>query len=276
MKQDFSYGPILSKVKKHLAKGYAVGGVVTAEEEGRRRGVESRGLIKRPNVMDSPEPRRDFLSSFLEGQDQKFKKMKEIKLAGGPLGLMTGYYEAEDDENFYSQTGDHLGGVQPKIRPNHGGNGPITLGSLFSWGSGETKTPSFFKDPEYDAQLSRMENKYPGFNKKELARIIFLESSNDPTELNPKSKAAGHFQFMPNVASELGTNTNNIINSTPLDQLKLYEKYLDKWNYDGSVPLSIYQAAPSKAKDFKSKPMNTVVYKVGTSMYRDNKQWRSR
>jgi len=82
MKQDFSYGPILSKVKKHLAKGYAVGGVVTAEEEGRQRGIGSRGLIKRPNVMDSPEPRRDFLSSFLEGQDQKFKKMKEIKLAG--------------------------------------------------------------------------------------------------------------------------------------------------------------------------------------------------
>jgi len=200
MKQDFSYGPILSKVKKHLAKGYAVGGVVTAEEEGRQRGIGSRGLIKRPNVMDSPEPRRDFLSSFLEGQDQKFKKMKEIKLAS-------------------SKDSDMLFGPAPSVQKDVNSNSLIELVAGF-----ENFRPTPYDDYKqksigFGSKATSTDQKVTPEQAREMLELDLTKARGSVTDLGSKY----NYQFTENQILALTSFTHNL-GRTNLNRL------LDKGN----------------------------------------------
>jgi hypothetical protein len=52
----------------------------------------------------------------------------------------------------------------------------------------------------------------------------------------------------------------------------LYEKYLDKWGYDGSYSLGILQAAPAK----RNVSPDTIIYKKGSAAWKQNPGWRDK
>ena len=233
--------------------------------------IESKkdAFMQRRNINKGKgyESTSDFMTEYYRKQQEMFDEMKK----------QTSQTEIDSDVAFYSATEDQLGDLRPKLRPGSGiGKGPVTLGSLKAWGASSAKEPEFFKKRDYDAYLTIMENKYPGFSRKDLAAIIFKESSNDPSKVNPKSNATGHFQFLPKVALErVGVSVDKIKTMSALEQLKLYDKYLSSWNYDGSLPLAVYQAAPGKASSLIGKPDSTIVYNTNSPAFKANERWRS-
>jgi hypothetical protein len=125
-------------------------------------------------------------------------------------------------------------------------------------------------DKEFQAVLSEMKAKYPGLTDGEIYRVIQGESAFNPRAVNSSTGAAGLFQFIPKVASELGTSPSAIVNLSPADQLRLYDRYLQRWNYKGGS-LGIMQAAPSKA----NLSGGSVVYEVGSRAWELNPGWRT-
>ncbi len=123
-------------------------------------------------------------------------------------------------------------------------------------------------DPEFQAKLAEMMEKYPGLTKEEIYRTIQGESNFNSTAV-AGSGATGLFQFMPGTANDLGYTTAQIQAMTPAQQLSVYDQYLDKNNYQGGS-LGIMQAAPAYA----NKPGNFEVYGVGTPAWNQNPGWR--
>jgi soluble lytic murein transglycosylase-like protein len=124
-------------------------------------------------------------------------------------------------------------------------------------------------DPEWQAKITEMETKYPGLTRAELYDIINGESNFKPDARNP-SGASGLFQFMPQSASELGYNTDQIAQMSPTQQLNVYDEYLDRWNYSGDNHLGMMQAAPA----FASRGGGSVIYPVGSAAHAQNPGWR--
>ena len=129
--------------------------------------------------------------------------------------------------------------------------------------------------PEFREQLRKMLDKFKGtqFNRGNLYRIIAGESAFDPGAENEDTGASGFFQFTDDALKDLNKPENKrrfgykedltkeaIRNMSPTDQLKLYDDYLTKWNYDKkpNVHLGIMQGAPGKAANFTD--LNEVVY----------------
>jgi hypothetical protein len=133
------------------------------------------------------------------------------------------------------------------------------------------KAESLQQDEAFMANLTRMKNKYPGLSEKEVFKVIEGESA-----YNPKAKsvagAVGLFQIMPEVLGELGFTPAEVLDMEPAEQLLVYEKYLQRWDYDGNTGLGILQAAPA----FRNADPDTVIYKKGSKAWQQNKGWRSR
>ena len=147
-------------------------------------------------------------------------------------------------------------------------------------------------NPDWQKQLNHMLEKYKGpyFNKERLYAMMAGESGmTDPSEKNPKkdSTASGLFQFTETPLKDMRRKglvpkdftTANIRAMDEVEQLKLYEKYLDMWGYQGNVHLGIMQAAPGKytkaknaSKDGTINPQD-IVYEEGSEGYIDNPQW---
>jgi hypothetical protein len=126
------------------------------------------------------------------------------------------------------------------------------------------------KDREFMSELSRMQEKYPGLTQREIFLVIKGESSFDPKAVN-KSGARGLFQLMPKSAREAGVDYDSILDMSPAEQLRAYEKYLDRWDYKGDVSLGVMQGAPA----YRNAPKDTVVYEVGSPAWKQNSVWRS-
>lgn len=144
-------------------------------------------------------------------------------------------------------------------------------------GGGDSATPGqknytppeeLKNDPEFQAKLAEMKEKYPGLTDQQIYNVIGGESGYNWAATNP-SGATGGFQFMPKTAEGLGYSTAQIQAMTPAQQLGVYDKYLSSNGYKGG-PLGIMQAAPAYA----GASGNTVVYGVGTAAWRQNPGWR--
>lgn len=134
---------------------------------------------------------------------------------------------------------------------------------------GEVTPPADFKDdPEFTSAVSELANKY-GIREAEVYAVIQGESGFNPQARNP-SGATGLFQFMPSTAEELGVSTEQIMGMSPVEQVKLYDKYLQRWNYSGENRLGIMQAAPA----FASKGADEVIYAKGSAAWDQNPGWR--
>lgn len=129
-------------------------------------------------------------------------------------------------------------------------------------------------DTEFQTELNRLKQKY-GITREQLYGIIAGESNYNPKVIN-RFGYAGFFQFgtsaLADINSRNGTRHTpvSISRMSPVEQLKVYDKYLDRWNFKKSSGLGIMQAAPA----FASRSGNTEVYPVGSSEWNANSTWR--
>jgi len=191
----------------------------------------SRRLDTKQETPAQP-PEQDFLGAFL----QSFVEMKAVD------------QEIPRYEDRESESGE----VRPKARED------------FYQDTGLTDDEAFM------SEVSRLQEKYPGLTKSELFRIIQGESAFNPQAQNKDSKAAGLFQFIPSTAAELGYTTEDILSMAPTEQLRVYDKYLERWGYQGGNALGIMQAAPAYA----NAAPDEVIYAKGTKAWEQNPGWR--
>ena len=123
-------------------------------------------------------------------------------------------------------------------------------------------------DPEFQAKMKDMLEKYPGLTEEELLRVMQGESNFNTNALNSDSGAVGLFQFIPGTAEMLGYTTGEIQNMSASEQLGVYDKYLETFNYSGGN-LGIMQAAPAYA----SRGDSYEVYAPGTKAFDQNPGW---
>jgi hypothetical protein len=121
-------------------------------------------------------------------------------------------------------------------------------------------------------QLTLMQDKYPKLTSQEIFSVIEGESSFRTSVINPDTGAKGLFQITPKAAKEAGINFSKLEKMSPAEQLKEYDKYLQRWGYDGSYSLGILQAAPS----YREASEDTVVYtkkSKGGKVFELNPSW---
>ena len=134
-------------------------------------------------------------------------------------------------------------------------------------------------DPEFQAKLKEMEEKYPGkgFSKQKLYKTIKGESSFDSGARNKNTNASGLFQFtqpaVDDINKRFGENytLGEIRNMNATQQLEVYDQYLTFWSYDGNNELGIMQGAPAYA----NKSSDSVVYVETDKAWEQNPGWRS-
>lgn len=126
-------------------------------------------------------------------------------------------------------------------------------------------------DPEFQAEMDRMLERYPGLSRDDIYRVIQGESAYNTAAYNSNSGASGLFQFIPSTAAELGYTTAEIRAMSPAQQLNVYGQYLDRWDYGSGAQtgLGIMQAAPA----YGNRPGNFEVYRPGTRAYAQNPGW---
>lgn len=123
-------------------------------------------------------------------------------------------------------------------------------------------------DLEFTSSIEALAEKR-GISTSELYKVIKGESGFDPKAKN-ESGATGLFQFMPDSAKELGVTPKDILNMTPTQQVGLYDKYLERWNYSSDNRLGIMQAAPA----FANRAPEDLVYGKDTKAWEKNPGWR--
>ena len=151
-----------------------------------------------------------------------------------------------------------LGEIRPRSR-DEGGLDP----------SLNEQSAKLFEDKYFRENFEKLLGKYPQVSRYELLRIIDGESNFTPAARNKDTNASGLFQFTPTVAAELGFTPEDIRSMPASSQLSLYEKYLDKWGYDGSYSLGILQAAPA----YRNASPDTPIYKKNDKVKWKRKAW---
>ncbi len=125
---------------------------------------------------------------------------------------------------------------------------------------------------DFDADLETLAAE-AGLDPDKVRGIIGSESGGKAGAVNGKSGATGLIQFMPEIAKDLGTSTEELKTMSPSEQLPFVMKYFsDRGITSESAPedYAMAVAAPS----FIGKPPETVVYPKGSKAWRDNAPWR--
>jgi len=106
-----------------------------------------------------------------------------------------------------------------------------------------------------------------------IRRIIGSESGGKASARNADSGATGLIQFLPSIAEELGTSTEEIGKMTAAEQLPFVMKYLSDRGITSESPPEDYAMAVA-APAFIGKPAETVVYPKGSKAWEQNPAWR--
>ena len=109
----------------------------------------------------------------------------------------------------------------------------------------------------------------------EVYEVINGENKDWKYDGTNKGGYKGLFQIGKGAAKFAGIEYKSIANKSPTEQLALYDTYLTAWNYDNTIPLALYQAAPGRASELKNQSGDTVVYPKGSDEWKANKGWRS-
>lgn len=109
----------------------------------------------------------------------------------------------------------------------------------------------------------------------EVYAVINGENKDWAYNKTNKGGYKGLFQIGKTAAEEAGIDYGSIANKSPTEQLALYDTYLTRWNYDSSIPLGLYQAAPGLASELKDQSDDTIIYAKGSPAWKKNKGWRS-
>ncbi len=126
------------------------------------------------------------------------------------------------------------------------------------------------QDDDFMGQLSLMQGKYPGLTQQEIFDVIKGESG-FRTDVVNSGGYKGLFQIGKTAAKEADIDYANLEKMSAVDQLKEYDKYLERWGYDGTYSLGVLQAAPS----FRNSSDDTVIYtkKKDPKVFKLNPSW---
>lgn len=183
------------------------------------------GLVARPKREEQSET----VEKTSTGSDDFMMNMAEY------MAMMKKRNEAglEPGDGVDTRTVDSA--QRPRSRDDGGGLEPLRM-----------QASELLADEAFSSKLNEMKDKYPGLTEGELFRVIKGESAFNLRAKNP-SGATGLFQFIPSTAKELGVTVDQIAEMSAGEQLELYDRYLEKWGYDGSISLGAMQAAPAYA-----------------------------
>ena len=140
--------------------------------------------------------------------------------------------------------------------------------------STQQKIAALDNDDNFQSALSALTRKH-GVTREQVYGIISGESSYNPAVIN-RFGYAGFFQFGQSALDDINARNGTaytpqrIAAMSPTDQLKVYDRYLDRWNFKNSSGLGVMQAAPA----FASRSGDTEVYKVGSAAWKNNRGWR--
>lgn len=115
-----------------------------------------------------------------------------------------------------------------------------------------------------------------GINPNWLMLVMYMESNINHRAVNPMGGATGLIQFMPFVATELGTTTKQLLNMTNIEQLDYVEKYFKSWakyvtGFTDLYLVTFYPAALiQKRPDSWNFP--NIVYKYNKGLDRNKDQ----
>lgn len=154
---------------------------------------------------------------------------------------------------------------QPRLRGDSG---------LLSFEELATKVQRDANDPEFKDSVERLAEDF-NITTREIYSVINGENKDWSWTTTNKLGYKGLFQIGKTPAEEAGIDYEALTTLKPSEQVAEYRKYLERWGYDGSVPLAVMQAAPGKAKSLKGKPSSTVIYAKNSKEWKANPGWRS-
>jgi hypothetical protein len=207
------------------------------------------GLVARPARFETEETQEVSREDKPEDMMMNFAQYFEMLRRRDEEGVDPG--DGFDTQSTYTAP-------RPRTRDDGGDTQPLRM-----------QAAELLADEAFSTKLNEMKQKYPGLTEGELFRVIKGESGFDLRARNP-SGATGLFQFIPATAKDLGVTVDQIAKMSAGEQLALYDQYLEKWGYDGSISLGAMQAAPA----FARKDPNTVVYPRGSAAWKQNPGWR--
>jgi uncharacterized Zn-binding protein involved in type VI secretion len=205
---------------------------------------------------------------------------EDVYACGGgkvePIGSDTSYSVRPS-----GSSGGGTGGSSNSSRSGGRDTSPQTTNTPVNTGGAKKVEPDYTNieklenDPEFSKKLDEMQTKYPGLTREELYSIIQGESSFNRTVVS-SAGATGLFQFTPDALSRLnniyGTSytTAKIQQMSAAEQLEVYDRYLQSYDYNSDMGLGIIQAAPAyrfKSPDFEA-------YPIGSNAWNQNSGWR--
>ena len=128
----------------------------------------------------------------------------------------------------------------------------------------------FLKIPGVKDRLEKLATKH-GFTVDEILTVIQKESGFKTTAENPKSKATGLIQFMPDTAKGLGTTIEKIKEMDALAQLEIVDKYFTQNHTKGQHPY-VTVAYPAAAK----MDMDDIVAPKDSIIAKQNPVWQDK
>ena len=185
-------------------------------------------------------------------------RVRDIPIAGGGIENHNSIGNGNLWSNDVGEVADGSQSVAPRSVP----------------ASEQARIDELDNDTEFQAELNRLSQKH-GISREQVYGIIAGESSYNPSVVN-RFGYAGFFQFGKEALTDInrrqGTNytPQSIAQLSPAQQLRVYDNYLDRWNFKNSSGLGVMQAAPA----FASRPGSTEVYAQGTSAWKNNPGWR--
>jgi VWFA-related protein len=127
------------------------------------------------------------------------------------------------------------------------------------------------QNPDFVSRIIELAKKY-NTKPSVLLAVIYFESRLNPTAVNPISGAYGLIQFTSMGLDGLGVKLEDIRGMDAIKQLDVVELYFDRWGMhrrgNNSVE-NMYMAVLAPA--YRNSPPETVIYREGSSAYKQNK-----
>jgi hypothetical protein len=220
---------------------------------------------------DPLEVQRDLIQRIKMDDDTKYGMMEEMNTsraltdeAGNPVTLQ----EALDAEAEAANppSGGLMSPAEAEAAPEVDSTPPGSYTDDAELGAYSNTIAILQDDTEFMTQLASMTEKYPGLTERE----IFLVAAKESSMGTDMGSAGNMFQILGTPAQEAGIDLKKLNKSANMtDHLKALEKYLDRWDYDGSAPLGLLIAAPG----YRDAAPDTVVYEKGSKQLKKNPGW---
>ena len=221
---------------------------------------------------DPLERQRDLIQRIKMDDDTKYGMAEEMNTsraltdeAGNPVTLQEAL-DAEEAETVSPPSGGLMSPAEAETAPEVDSTPPGSYTDDAELGAYSNTIAILQDDTEFMTQLTSMTEKYPGLTERE----IFLVAAKESSVGTDMGSAGNMFQILGTPAQEAGIDLKKLNKSGNMtDHLKALEKYLDRWDYDGSAPLGLLVAAPG----YRDAAPDTVVYEKGSKELKKNPGW---